>query len=167
MEIKVTINASPDLIKAIKSLESLIGGVNQTAQAATTLDSIQQVNPQPVQIPQQEQAPMYTPPMQQQPIQQEQPVYTQPIQQTPPVYNPPLQQPMYTQPPIQAQPLPTTAPTYTADQLAVAATQLVDAGKRMDVLNLIHSFGVQVLTDLPKEQYGNFATSLRGMGAKI
>ncbi|MPN41310.1 hypothetical protein SDC9_188853 [bioreactor metagenome] len=53
------------------------------------------------------------------------------------------------------------------EQLAVAATQLVDAGRRQELVNLLTSFGVQALTTLPKEQYGNFATQLRAMGAKI
>lgn len=63
--------------------------------------------------------------------------------------------------------IPTTAQTYSMEQLAVAATQLVDAGRRMDLVNLLNSFGVQALTALPKEQYGAFATQLRAMGAKI
>lgn len=73
----------------------------------------------------------------------------QPVQQTPPA------------------PVPTTAPTYTMDQLAVAATQLVDAGKRDQLVQLLQSFGAQALLQLPKEQYGAFATKLREMGAKI
>ena len=63
--------------------------------------------------------------------------------------------------------VPTTAPTYNMDQLSVAATQLVDAGRRTELVALLSSFGVQALTALPKEQYGAFATSLRAMGAKI
>ena len=63
--------------------------------------------------------------------------------------------------------IPTSAQTYSMEQLAVAATQLVDAGRRMDLVNLLNSFGVQALTALPKEQYGAFATQLRAMGAKI
>jgi hypothetical protein len=53
------------------------------------------------------------------------------------------------------------------EQLAVAATQLNDAGRRVELINLLSSFGVQALTALPKEQYGNFATQLRALGAKI
>src|SRR5690606_11428308 len=67
----------------------------------------------------------------------------------------------------QPQAVPTTEPTYTFDQLAVAATQLTDAGRREEVLQLLNSFGVQALTALPKEQYGAFATKLRELGAKI
>lgn len=59
------------------------------------------------------------------------------------------------------------APTYTMEQLAVAATQLVDAGRRTELVSLLGQFGVPALTALPKDQYGNFATALRQMGAKI
>lgn len=63
--------------------------------------------------------------------------------------------------------VPTAAPSYTLDQLAVAATQLMDAGRRAELVQLLQSFGVQALTALPKEQYGAFATKLRELGAKL
>jgi hypothetical protein len=66
-----------------------------------------------------------------------------------------------------AQIVPTTVQGYTMEQLAVAATQLVDAGRRTELVSLLSSFGVQALTALPKEQYGAFATQLRSLGAKI
>lgn len=69
--------------------------------------------------------------------------------------------------PQQPMAVPTAQQTYTMDQLAVAATQLVDAGRRNELVGLLNAFGVQALTALPKEQYGNFATQLRSMGAKI
>lgn len=74
------------------------------------------------------------------------------------------QQPEPTPPPAA---VPTAQQTYTIDQLAVAATALVDAGRQPEVMALLQQFGVQALTQLPKEQYGNFATALRQMGAKI
>jgi hypothetical protein len=59
------------------------------------------------------------------------------------------------------------APAYTTDQLAVAATTLVDSGK-MDLLRgILNNFGVTALTELPKERYGEFATALRQNGVKI
>jgi len=66
-----------------------------------------------------------------------------------------------------SQPVPTAALTYTVDQLAIAATQLMDAGRKDDVVSLLAQFGVQALTLLPKEQYGAFATRLRELGAKL
>lgn len=119
-----------------------------------------------------------------------QPQYQQPVQQQP-IYptsmpgtavNPqpptgPIQQQMQPTAPVQQ---PTTqtavptalvptaqAPAYTMDQLAVAATQLVDAGKRDALLTILANFGVQALTELPKDRYGEFATALRQQGVKI
>ncbi len=63
--------------------------------------------------------------------------------------------------------VPVTTQTYTLDQLAQAATQLMDAGRRNELIALLSSYGVQALTALPKEQYGAFATQLRAMGARI
>lgn len=64
-------------------------------------------------------------------------------------------------------PVPTTQVSYDINQLAVAATGLMDAGKQQDLMNLLAKFGVQALTQLPKEQYGAFATELRALGANI
>ncbi|WP_144461828.1 hypothetical protein [Siminovitchia fortis] len=110
----------------------------QSQQAAPNQAPVHQ-QPAPVQQPAPEAVPTATP-------QQQAP--TQPTQEQP-------------------QAVPTSAPTYTMDQLAVAATQLMDAGKREDLLQLLSSFGVQALTALPQEQYGAFATKLRDLGAKI
>ena len=64
-------------------------------------------------------------------------------------------------------PLPTTEQSYTQDQLALAAAQILDAGRQAELIQLLGNFGVQAVTQLPPEQYGAFATSLRGMGARI
>lgn len=94
-----------------------------------------------------------------------------PVQQTP--VTPPVQQPVYTAPVQQApvtppaQPVPTTAPSYTLDDLTRAAIPLMDSGKQPELLQLIRSFGVEALPSLQPEQYGAFATALRGMGAQI
>lgn len=79
------------------------------------------------------------------------------------------QQPQVQQPTLQSPPtaVPTSVPAYTLEQLAVAATPLMDAGKGEDLRTLLRMFGVEALTQLPKELYGDFATALRGMGAKI
>lgn len=87
--------------------------------------------------------------------------YQQPVPTAVPTTPPPTQQ--QTQP----QGVPTSALNYTMDQLAVASTQLVDAGRREELLQLLASFGAPALMQLPKDQYGAFATKLREMGAKI
>lgn len=56
---------------------------------------------------------------------------------------------------------------YTLDELASAAMQLMDKGEQVQLQSLLSGYGVEALSQLPKEQYGNFATALRGMGAQI
>lgn len=86
----------------------------------------------------------------------------------------PVQQPMPTQAPAQVpvqvptqQEVPTSQPTYAMDDLSRAAMTLMDTGRQDELRNLLAQFGVQSLPDLPQDQYGAFATALRGMGAKI
>lgn len=74
---------------------------------------------------------------------------------------------------VQANPAPVTpaptapvsAPTYTRDQLAKAATDTFMPNRMADLTNLLASFGVASLLDLPEERFGEFATALRNMGA--
>lgn len=63
--------------------------------------------------------------------------------------------------------VPTSQPAYTMDDLSRAAMTLMDSGRMADLQQLLASFGVNSLPDLPREQYGTFATALRGMGAQI
>lgn len=58
-------------------------------------------------------------------------------------------------------------PKYTVDQIMAAGASLMDAGKVNDLLNLLHSFGVQAVMDLKPEQLGAFATEMRKLGAKL
>lgn len=63
--------------------------------------------------------------------------------------------------------VPTVEHTYTLDDLANAAMTLMDKGMQTQLQNLLAGYGVEALPALPKNQYGNFATALRGMGANI
>lgn len=69
--------------------------------------------------------------------------------------------------PASAAAVPTAGTSYTLDQLARAAITLVDSGRQADLQQLLAQFGVEALPVLSKEQYGAFATALRGMGAQI
>lgn len=74
--------------------------------------------------------------------------------------------------PIQTAPVQTAVPTstvaYTMDDLARAGMSLMDCGKQAELQKLLkEGFGVDALPQLPKEQYGAFATALREMGAQI
>lgn len=93
---------------------------------------------------------------------------TEEVPQVPTPQTPAAAAPVTAAPPEPpATPLPTTAPTYTQEQIALAAAQIMDAGRQADLIALLGQFGVQAVTQLPAEQYGAFATSLRSMGARI
>ena len=66
-----------------------------------------------------------------------------------------------------AQPSPALAPVTPVPVAQPAAASLCDTGKRAEVLALLAKYGIQALSALPAEQYGAFATELRGLGAKI
>lgn len=161
---------APEIVEAIKSLVGAIAGVKPVEN--TPVQAPQYTPPMPEQQPQMQQPQMEMQPQYPNPgyaPQQQMPqatVVQAPIQQTPQAPQPPIQQAPIQQPQAPAA-VPTAAQTYTMEQLAVAATQLMDAGRKNDLMGLLSSFGVRALTQLPKEQYGNFATQLRSMGAKI
>lgn len=150
MNIKIEITA-PGLEQALNNLAGSFGQMGGSPVAAYA-DAPERVS--------QETAPG----QQQQPPAQ----YQQPVPTAVPTAQ--VQAPTQQQAPMQQtqpQGVPTTAPSYTMDQLAVASTQLVDAGRREELLQLLASFGAPALMQLPKDQYGAFATKLREMGAKI
>ena len=166
MNFTLTIQA-PGLEKALENLAfALQGNQVQTSQPFVNApQSAQQQQPLPEQI--QQPAPPAAVPTSapvQQPVQQQQPMQQAPQQQ--PMAQPTQQVPQQQQP-MQQQPVPTSQTAYSMDQLAVAATQLMDAGKREQLMQLLATFGVQALTTLPQEQYGAFATKLRELGANI
>lgn len=89
---------------------------------------------------------------------------------SPPNAATPAANPAPVQPPIQqsVQTAPTAeAPTYDLNALACAASPLMAQGKQQALQSLLAGFGVQALTQLPPERYGEFATALRGLGAQI
>lgn len=71
--------------------------------------------------------------------------------------------------PGQAGVLPTTAvpQEYTIEQLQVAAAGLSSMGKMPQVVGILKQFGIQAMTELPRERYGEFAIALREAGAQI
>lgn len=63
--------------------------------------------------------------------------------------------------------VPTSQHTYSMDELARAAMTLMDKGGMAELQQLLAKYGCETLQQLPQEQYGSFATALRGMGAQI
>ena len=162
MNLKLEIKLEKNTMEAVKALADSIKGVT------LTVDSPQVINVaphQPQATPPQDQPPVvdvppstaYDAPVPQPPVQD-----ADPVSQTLPVLQPVPDAVPQTPPPVQTQ-----APVYTPQQLAIAATQLMDAGRQNDVLALLARFNVQALTQLTPDMYGSFATELRLMGAKI
>ena len=128
----------------------------------------------PVQTAPVQTTPVQTAPIQTAPVQtasvQTAPVQTAPVQ-TAPVQTAPVQAAPVQMAPIQTAPVQTapavTSCTYSIEQIQSACAPLMDAGKQAELVGLLAQFGVQSLPMLPPEQYGAFATALRGLGARI
>lgn len=95
-----------------------------------------------------------------------------PVEQTAPTQQPapqPDPEPVVPAEPQKPTPaaVPTSQQTYTLDDLARAGMTLMDSGRRADLQGLLKQFDVEALPALPQEQYGSFATALRGLGAQI
>ena len=96
-------------------------------------------------------------------------VGTAPANQTAPAQNVPTPEPVQNTQTAHAQSgaVPVSQHTYSMDELARAAMTLMDKGGMAELQQLLAGYGCETLQQLPPEQYGNFATSLRGMGAQI
>lgn len=165
----VNFNAFASTQPAIKGLENY-GPVPEQNPVTPRPSAPQQYAPAPQYVaPVAPQAPQYTAPVQQAPVN---PTRAMPANNTASpakpaaVPNAPTSFP--SNPAPQPQTAPTSqAPTFTYDDLANAASSLMDQGKQQQLIALLEQFHVQRLDLLPKEQNGAFATALRQMGARI
>ena len=68
-----------------------------------------------------------------------------------------------------AQPAVPTAPAhvYTLPELQAACAPLMDQGKLNELQQVVASFGVTNLLDIPEARYGELATKLRELGARL
>lgn len=156
---------APEIVQAITALAEAISGkpvTNTQSVQATTATNVQapvatvptvQVSQPPVQN-------SYTVPT-------TPPVAAVPTVQVnqPPVATVPPQQPVSS--PYVAPTAPTSTPAYTIEQLQTAIAPLLDAGKVQQIQQLVQSFGVATLMDIPKERYGEFANGLRSLGGVL
>lgn len=78
----------------------------------------------------------------------------------------PAPAPKAPEPPVSAVP---TAPAkeYSLDELLTATAPLMDAGKISELQALMQKYGVASMMEIPKERYGELATDLRALGARI
>lgn len=157
MEITVNVIGLDNLANAIFALAKAAGNCKEETQVdATKVTPVVQQTVAPAETA----APIITTVPSTPPVQNVQPVpTTQTAQATPVAQN--------TAPAASPVPTATATPTYTMEQLAVAATGLIDAGKMQDVQNTLASLGAQTLMDLPQEKYGEFASAIKAIGAVI
>jgi hypothetical protein len=172
-ELKIKVEA-PELVTAILELTNQFAALNYSITHQGAQLDVKSQTLASAQVPAQfQQLANPPPPAQPQQVQTSFPMQTPQVPAAQPAVYP--QQPAavpvtYPQQPMQPQPaaVPVAgAPMYTLDQLSVAGTALVDAGRIADLQALLTKYQIPALTQLPKEYYGAFATDLRAMGAKI
>lgn len=61
----------------------------------------------------------------------------------------------------------TSVPEYTLEQLQAAIAPLMDSGKIAQIQQLVKSFGVNTLIEIPKDRYGELANGLRALGGVL
>lgn len=78
----------------------------------------------------------------------------------------PAPAPKAPEPPVAAVP---TAPAkdYSLDELLTATAPLMDAGKISELQALMQKYGVASMMEISKERYGELATDLRSLGARL
>lgn len=140
-EIIIKVEA-PEVVKAINNLANALSG-NLVKDNSTSVNSVPPVQTTTTAPPPVVQAP------------------TVPVAQTmPPVVQAPSPVPTTVQ-------APTSVPSYSIEQFQTAIAPLLDAGKVSQVQQLVQSFGVATLMEIPKERYGEFANSLRSIGGVL
>ena len=153
MEITVNVTGLDNLANAIFALAKAAGNCKEETQIdATKVAPVVQQTVAPAETAAQTTTTVPSTP----PVQNVQPVPTTQTAQTAPAT-----------PTVSPVPTATATPTYSMEQLAVAATGLIDAGKMQDVQNTLASLGAQTLMDLPQEKYGEFASAIKAIGAVI
>ena len=91
---------------------------------------------------------------------------TESVESAPITAEPPTQDTVT--PTVESSPaVPTAANSYTLDDLARAGSELVDLGKQAELPGLLQRFNITSLPELPQEKYGEFATAMRELGARI
>jgi hypothetical protein len=157
MEITVNVTGLDNLANAIFALAKATGNCKEETQVdATKVTPVVQQTVAPAETAAQTTTTVPSTP----PVQNVQQVPTTQTAQAAPVAQ-------NTAPAASPVPTATATPTYTMEQLAVAATGLIDAGKMQDVQNTLAYLGAQTLMDLPQEKYGEFASAIKAIGAVI
>ena len=64
-------------------------------------------------------------------------------------------------------PVQTPVKKYTLPEIQAALAPLLDAGKAVELQQLMTQFGVQYLGQVPEERYPELVNAIRGLGARI
>ncbi|WP_068779635.1 hypothetical protein [Paenibacillus sp. GM2] len=153
MPVQITINGE-NANQAIEEFATLSAAFAGQAPVTATVEPTQQPQAQSQQFTPPAAQPSYP----QQPTHQPQQGYGAP--------SVPVAQPQ-TAPTAQTGGVPTSAPTYDLTQLGVAAQPIMDAGRQNEIIAWLNQHGVQTLMQLSPSLYGEFATFLRSLGARI
>lgn len=162
VQINITGGDAAEAVKELVTLQSFMSASSKAPATSTTSTSAPAVQQQPQQSYGQPQQPQWQPSAQAgAPLQQgynQQPPGQQ--QQQP-------QQGYGQQPAPGAGAVPTSTPAYTLDQLGVATQPIMDAGHADQLIGWLQQRGAASLTTLDPKFYGDFATFLRSLGARI
>lgn len=145
INVKIKLDETPELLNTLTTFCEVVRAVAPLTMTAHTVADI----PTPA-------APVESRPLQ--------PV-SEPAQVT---MQQPAAQPVPIQHPAPAAAVPTAAPKqYTLPEIQAACGPLMDAGKMNELAEVIKSFGVASLMELPADQYGNLVIKLRALGARL
>lgn len=155
VQINITGGDAAEAVKELVTLQSFMSAA-KAPEASVTTPAAQPQQPAPQQgygQPQQQWSAPQQPGVPAQPQYGQQPAGQQPQQS-------------YGQ---QAAPgaVPTSTPAYTLDQLGVATQPIMDAGHADQLIGWLQQHGTASLLQLDPKFYGDFATFLRSLGARI
>lgn len=155
INVKIKLDETPELLNTLTTFCEVVRAVAPLTMTAHTVADI------PTSA-----APVESRPLQ--PVPEPAQVIMQPPSAQPVAMQPPAAQPVQMQQTAPAAAVPTAAPKqYTLPEIQAACGPLMDAGKMNELAEIIKSFGVASLMELPADQYGNLVIKLRALGARL
>lgn len=155
INVKIKLDETPELLNTLTTFCEVVRAVAPLTMTAHTVADI------PTSA-----APVESRPLQ--PVPEPAQVIMQQPAAQPVAMQQPAAQPVPIQHPAPAAAVPTAAPKqYTLPEIQAACGPLIDAGKMNELAEVIKSFGVASLMELPADQYGNLVIKLRALGARL
>lgn len=155
INVKIKLDETPELLNTLTTFCEVVRAVAPLTMTAHTVADI------PTSA-----APVESRPLQ--PVPEPAQVIMQQPAAQPVAMQQPAAQPVPIQHPAPAAAVPTAAPKqYTLPEIQAACGPLMDADKMNELAEVIKSFGVASLMELPADQYGNLVIKLRALGARL